>query len=242
MARDTDSVDDVLADFSWLLAMVCGIAVIAMLGMIALVIRRGLQPVNDLAGEIERIGETNLSAQLSASDNAARELKPIVVRLNDLLGRLSAAFDREKSFTADAAHELRTPLAGLGIRTWKSACGNRAQDAANYEKVIRDCLEVVKQMHSMVDGLLLLARSDAKLVNVSLAAVSVDELLQHAWQGFADRAAERQLHVEWNAGGKSFAANGSGETAFDPDKSFRQRGALHESGWNDRDRSGSTVG
>lgn len=195
MARDSDSLNDLLADFGWLLAIVCGAAIVVMLGVTMLVIRRGLKPVNDLASNIERIGESNLSDRLAES-TIPRELSPIVTRLNDLLGRLSSAFEREKSFTADAAHELRTPLAGL--ESALEVCLRKPRSGEGYEAVVRDCLDVVRQMHSMVDSLLLLSRADASLVKVSPSEVSIAAMLKDAWRQFEDRAHQRDLHIAWN--------------------------------------------
>jgi two-component system sensor histidine kinase QseC len=76
--------------------MVVGTAVI-----VALTVRRGLRPLGRVAEE---------AATIDAMPGA---LKPICLRLNDSLERLEAAFARERRFTADVAHELRTPIAEL---------------------------------------------------------------------------------------------------------------------------------
>ncbi len=83
-------------------------------------------------------------------------LMPVVFRLNGLLGRLDAAFARERAFTADAAHELRTPLAGL--LSILEVTITRTRDIAAYQKAIGKCLSIVRQMRTMVDNLLWLAR------------------------------------------------------------------------------------
>jgi two-component system OmpR family sensor kinase len=195
VARQTRELDEMLTRLGWLLGIVSAIAVTAVLTLSALVIRRGLRPVDDLAQRITRIGAQNLSERLAAT-SAPKELSPIVQRLNDLLGRLESAFDREKSFTADAAHELRTPLAGLESALEVCARKDRAPEA--YATVVRECLDVVRGMHGMIDNLLVLARADAGQIPVAVAPVQVDDLLEDAFARFKAAARNRSLDVQWD--------------------------------------------
>jgi signal transduction histidine kinase len=194
VARSRGELDRMLGRFRWLLALVCGCATIAMLGMTAIVIGRGLRPVNVVAGRISALGETNLSHRLADSD-VPPELAPIVHRLNELLGRLNAAFEREKSFTADAAHELRTPLAGLEAAL--DVCAKKVRAPEKYAEVVTDCLAVVRGMHGMVENLLMLARADAAQILPNLTDCAIDEFLTEAWRPFGQRARERSLNVKW---------------------------------------------
>ena len=184
-----------LQRFAWLLVLVCGCATIAMLLITAIVIGHGLRPVNLVAGRISTLGESNLSQRLADSD-VPRELTPIVHRLNELLSRLNAAFEREKSFTADAAHELRTPLAGLEAAL--DVCAKRVRAPEKYAEVVNDCLAVVRGMHGMVENLLMLARADAAQIQPALADCAIDELLAEGWRPFQQCAQQRSLNVTWD--------------------------------------------
>jgi signal transduction histidine kinase len=125
------------------------------------------------------------------------ELSPIVLRLNELLERLQNAFERERSFTADAAHELRTPLAGLEAAL--EVCVSRRRAPEAYETVAKRCLAVVRTMHGMIEGLLLLARADASQVPVSREVVDIENLLAESWKDFSAIAENRSLDVQWEA-------------------------------------------
>jgi signal transduction histidine kinase len=192
VAKPTSELDRFLTRLRWLLAGVCGIGAIVLLAATAGVIRRSLRPVGKLAGAIGAIGETELGARFDQSA-VPRELSPIVARLNDLLGRLESAFDREKSFTADAAHELRTPLAG--IKAALDVCATQRRDAAAYDRVVKDCLRVVNGMHAMIDNLLLLAQADADRVRCDTSTFDAAELLRETWSRQANRAREKQVKV-----------------------------------------------
>ncbi|WP_347360139.1 histidine kinase dimerization/phospho-acceptor domain-containing protein [Rhizobium sp. Root1334] len=83
--------------------------------LIWLIVRRALAPVDDLREAIEEKDGGNLAPV--PSNMLPRELRPIASSVNRLLGRLQAAFDAEREFTANSAHELRTPIAGALAQT-----------------------------------------------------------------------------------------------------------------------------
>lgn len=89
-----------------------GLLSLPLLGIVIwLVIGRGLSPLQSVTQEIARRSPDQLEAVPIA--DVPNEIRPLVAALNHLFARLSAAFERERRFTADAAHELRTPLAAI---------------------------------------------------------------------------------------------------------------------------------
>lgn len=83
----------------------------ALLIAMAWSVRRALAPVRDVASELQAREATDLRQM--PMDRAPRELQPLILAMNELFQRIDATLDRERRFTADAAHELRTPLAAL---------------------------------------------------------------------------------------------------------------------------------
>ena len=197
LARGTAPVDAVLAQLAMLLVLVGLVAVGLSAGVLWLTVRRGLRPVDGLANQIAGLGEADLAARLEAPD-APRELVPVVDRLNDLLGRLEAAFQRERGFSADVAHELRTPLAG--IRSTLDVALTRPRGAPEYEEVLRGCLRIAVQLQRMVEHLLTLARLDAGQVEIRPEAVCVNTLARDAWEPLTESAEARRLQVRWALG------------------------------------------
>ena len=128
-------------------------------------------------------------------ESSPQEVLPVVQRLNELLERLDTAMAREKTFSADVAHELRTPLAGL--ETTLEVCASRRRDPDAYHDVVSKCLKVTQGMHAMVNNLLTLARADSNALSVQTEPTDVASFLDECWLPFADRATQRGLRVEW---------------------------------------------
>jgi two-component system heavy metal sensor histidine kinase CusS len=195
--------DHALATLRWLLAGVGLTAVVAGVATMGGVVARGLRPLNTLANSIERVGTTNLSERITVNETP-REMTPVVERLNELLARLQAAVVRERAFTADVAHELRTPLAGVSSALEVSA--SRPREASEYQEVMGKCLLATRRMQSMVESLLLLARADSRQLSSTSPPIEFDMLLWECWDLHAADAQRRGLQVGWTrsaeAGGR----------------------------------------
>lgn len=147
-----------------------------MLGLLVLlggfcwfVIRRLLQPLERTAARIAAQSPDDLRPVPSADE--PRELLPIVQALNGVLGRLGPAMQAERRFTADAAHELRTPLAALRMRIQLM----QRQQAASHDAPIdlQGLRNEVDRCTALTESLLALARLDPERTE-SLAKESVD--------------------------------------------------------------------
>jgi two-component system sensor histidine kinase QseC len=162
--------------------------------VLAAVVRRGLKPVDALAAQIASVRPDDLSARIEPAGVPA-ELLPVVERLNDLLARLEQAFHRERRFSADVAHELRTPLAG--IRTLLEVSLAQPRDAASSRHTMEECLDINRRMQQMVENLLHLARADARQIEIATEPVNLSQLVRDCWRPFEEPAAAKRLHTEW---------------------------------------------
>jgi two-component system sensor histidine kinase QseC len=193
LARDTGTVEATVARMRMLLLGICGLAILLSEMVLLVIVSRAMKPVRRLAGEIESLRETELSTRLACKDVPA-ELTPVVERLNELLGRLQQAFARERAFTADVAHELRTPLAGL--QTILQVTRSRPRDRVEYEAIIDKCLKINLAMHGTIESLLLLARADAGQLPIHRKQVDLAALIGECRVPFESRAAERGVRFE----------------------------------------------
>ena len=194
----------------WLLAAGCGAATVVAVVAVGLLIGRGLRPVNQVASAIAGVGHETLSERLTEA-GVPRELRPIVRRINELLARLESAFARERALTADVAHELRTPLAG--VRAALEVCTGRRREPAEYERTIGRCVVTVDRLQAMVNNLLRLARLEGEeRQGQGDGEVDVPELVVARWEDFAARGAERGLSVKWELPDGGAAARGDEES------------------------------
>jgi two-component system heavy metal sensor histidine kinase CusS len=190
MARRPESMAATLASLRIVLIGVACVAVGLLAGSLWLVIRKAMVPLHRTAERIGSLGAEDLSERL---DSAAVpvELRPVIDRLNDMLGRLEAAFLRERSFSADVAHELRTPLAGIRSALETSLASDGTVE--EYREGLADSLAVAVRMQSMVAKLLMLARLENGEVAFHTEPIRPAELIDACWEPLAGAASRRGL-------------------------------------------------
>ncbi len=120
-------------------------------------LRVGLRPLGRLAVEVSALEPGRMDA---VAEPRERELRPLVRALNGLLGRLMATLERERRFTADAAHELRTPLAAVRLH---AELARDSRVPATRRQALDDLLSGIDRSSRLLDQLLTLARVDPLL-------------------------------------------------------------------------------
>ncbi|HEX8523973.1 MAG TPA: ATP-binding protein [Tepidisphaeraceae bacterium] len=152
----------------------------------------GLRPVGILADRIRAARTSALPDRIDLED-APDELSPVVIRLNELLQTIECAFAREKSFTADVAHELRTPISGL--ESMLEVCASRERTGPEYRQVLHRCRTTVQDMHRLIEKLLLLARADSGQMPAQMQWIHLRTLVEQCWEHVEPRAKQRELGV-----------------------------------------------
>jgi two-component system OmpR family sensor kinase len=110
--------------------------------------------------------------------------------LNEMLARLEASFERERTFVSDASHELRTPLAVL--KTELELALGRGRPREELEAALRSAVEETDRLVQLAEDLLVIARFDQGRLPVRLAAVEVDDVLADVRARFAIRSRETE--------------------------------------------------
>ena len=154
-------------------------------------LRQGLQPLERLGERAAAIDSHSLAVRFSVVE-LPDELRPIAKRLNDLLGRIEQSFERERRFSADLAHELRTPLAELRSFVECSLRWPEARDPGQD----REILAISAQMEGIVSHMLALARSEQGLLPVRIEPLHLDQIVRERWIRLAARALSRGLTAE----------------------------------------------
>lgn len=190
VASDRSELDATMTRLSRVLAgSAIGLAVLTAL-VIPAFARKALRPLDELAERAARIDAHSLGDRF-AEDAVPLELQPIVTRLNDLLARLESSFERERRFSSDLAHELRTPLAELRLQAemalkWPSERPATADQAT---------LEIVLQMEALVARLLELSRAEQGALKPDTKAFELGPFLETLAASFATEASSRRLEV-----------------------------------------------
>jgi two-component system OmpR family sensor kinase len=166
------------------------IVLLPLLGLaVWIVVGRGLKPLRRVTGALDARHPEALEPL--PTGRLPLEVQPLVRALNGLLDRLSSALDTQKAFVADAAHELRTPLAALQIQTQLVA---RAADDATRRDALADLQAGVTRATRLVEQLLALARSEPD-GHVQTAHVDLHALLDECVLAYAPLAQQRGVDL-----------------------------------------------
>src|ERR671923_445297 len=128
-----------------------------------LLARRALRPVDRMTEAARRISAEHLDERLETT-GSGDELDRLAATLNDMLGRLDATFRQVRQFSADASHELQTPLTILKGEIEVALRAPRSPE--EYQRVLTSALEESERLAHLVGGLLLLARAGAGVLRM----------------------------------------------------------------------------
>ncbi|MFZ0918019.1 MAG: heavy metal sensor histidine kinase [Candidatus Udaeobacter sp.] len=214
LAQDRSSDELVERNFAVLFIMVlCG-SVLASAFIAVIVTKRGLRPLREMTQSVARIGPTHLKERVTPAE-WPRELKPLAIAFDDMLMRLDDSFTRLSQFSADLAHELRTPIANM-IGEAQVAL-TRDRTAAEYRETIESSVGESERLSRIVDNLLFVARVDAAsepIARKQFDARAAVEKIAAFYQTVAD-----EHHV-------AVTCSGDGQIHADPDLFERALGNL----------------
>lgn len=161
--------------------------------LIWLVVSRALRPLNELSKELTSRKANELTPiRLS---QMPKELQPVLTSTNHLFERLSSAFEREKRFASDVAHELRTPLSVLEITLHNALTRWQQQGMSDTDENMQALRAGVERMRQLIEQIMLLNRThpdnfQAKTIDVDWAALCRDVVAD--WFGQLE---QKQQHI-----------------------------------------------
>ncbi len=157
-------------------------------------VRRGLKPLDDLAADVAARSPENLKPL--ARRTAPREVQPLLAALNRLLARLADALDKERRFTADAAHELRTPLAVVKVQAQVAQLSRNPDDR---QHALKQIVFGADRAARVLEQLLRLARLDPLAELPSAGKVDLGELARRLLVDTAVTADAGSVHLQASA-------------------------------------------
>jgi two-component system heavy metal sensor histidine kinase CusS len=168
----------------------------ALLG--AWVARRGLRPLRQMTGVARQVSAQSLTARLPL-DGIPTELRELAEAFNAMLARLEDAFARLSAFSADIAHELRTPLSNLLTQTQVTL--GQPRELAEYREALHSNLEELQHLAQMVGDMLLLAKADNGLLQTRREPLALEAELTALADYFAPLAEDAGVNIRIEAEG-----------------------------------------
>lgn len=159
-------------------------------------VKQQLKPLRDISKAISQKSAQDLSP-IPAPSTELKELQPIVNQLNAMLSRVDRALLAEQRFTADASHELRSPLSAIHMRLQVMQRKYQQQD------LLQDDLSVIHsdlvRATQVLENLLLLARLDPEQPQaLEKSTVQLNTLLEEVWQSLKAQAEAKKIQVQFN--------------------------------------------
>lgn len=170
------------------------LAILAAVGLTGMLLaRKAMQPIDRIVTRALVIGESSLAERLP-HPGGRDEIGRLVEALNEMLTRIERSFEAQRRFTADASHELRSPLSRL--RAELEVTLRRPRDGSEYEEALSSCLEEVDRLSHLTEDLLTLARLDAgEGRETPEQPVALAPILQDAVDRLASAADRRHVSV-----------------------------------------------
>lgn len=163
--------------------------------VIGFAVRSTVQPLEGLAARWN--SRSHESLQPLPADEIPKELLPFAEALNDLLARLRSMLERERQLAATAAHQLRTPLAGLQLALTRAS---EAQDLESVRAVLRDMSGTAQRTARLVQQLLALGRLDPELRGqLQMGPVDLVSLAQEVGESYVDAAMRKRIDLEFSS-------------------------------------------
>lgn len=156
-------------------------------------IERGLRPVNWVSDEVRQRAVENLKPIVIT--DVPNEIRPLIDSINTLLSRLEYSFENERRFTADAAHELRTPLAALKTQAQVAL---RANESEQKRKALEQVITGVDRATHLVQQLLTLARLDPQFSQVGCTRFDLHPVVVRVLTDLAPDALEKNIELAFD--------------------------------------------
>ena len=166
------------------------IGLMSFMGWIA--VRQGHAPLRDIVATIRRISASQLHSRL-APETVPSELADLALSFNEMLMRVEEAFQRLSNFSADIAHELRTPVTNLMTQTQVALSQSRTID--QYKEILYSNIEEYERMAQMIGDMLFLAKADNGLYKPNAINFDIGHQIRELFDYYEAWAEERGVSL-----------------------------------------------
>ncbi len=202
VAQDRSTDEEFSRQFGALLAVLLALGVVASTIIGLAVTKRGLRPLGEMTKALARISPTHLDERVPPAGWPS-ELQPLARAFDDMLDRLEDSFTRLSQFSADLAHELRTPIAN--IRGEAEVALTRPRSTTEYRAVIESTVAECERLSGIVDNLLFLARAEAADSRVARTSFDGRGEIEKIAAYYGAIAEERHISINCRGAGQVLA-------------------------------------
>jgi two-component system, OmpR family, heavy metal sensor histidine kinase CusS len=192
VAQDRTADERFRRQFRALLAIGLGLGVIVSALIAITVTKRGLSPLARMRRAFERIQPAHLSERIEPT-RWPPELRPLAASFDDMLGRLEDSFTRLSQFSADLAHELRTPIGNILGEAQVALTRERKPD--EYRAVIESTAAECERLSGIIENLLFLARADAAEQQVTRSSFNARAVVEKIITFYQTLAEDRHIEI-----------------------------------------------
>ena len=202
VAQDRSSDEQIAKEFAILAGFVV-LAGTAFATVLAITVtRRGLRPLGQMRRALERVGPAHLNERIDPERWPA-ELRPLAASFDDMLGRLEDSFTRLSQFSADLAHELRTPVGNMLGEAQVALTRDRTPQ--EYRGVIESAAAECERLSGIIDNLLFLARAESAEQQINRSVFDGRSALEKIRSFYEVSAEDRQITITCEGAAEIFA-------------------------------------
>jgi len=161
--------------------------------------RRSLSPIGYIASKARSITSENLSERMHPR-GTGDEMDDLIRTINEMIARLENSFKRMAEFTADASHELKTPICAM--RGEAEVLLSKTRPVEEYQEGVVHFIEQFDHLNQMVNDLILLSKFDATQVELKMAPLRLDILIEELCNLFQILAEQDRIVLEMGAAEK----------------------------------------
>ena len=192
ISLERESLDTIIRNVHLLIIGISLVVLVAVMMSTTRAINAGLKPLIQIKDDISRISPHSIDRRI---DNQGQpdELKPIATQFNLVLSEIEKAFTRERQFSSDVAHELRTPVSELRSL---AEVGLRWPDERDIDSYFSDIHESSRNLDLLIENLLHLCRSEEGHIELEISQVKLGELLAKICRSLNHEITEKNLTID----------------------------------------------
>jgi heavy metal sensor kinase len=158
-----------------------------------ILVRRSLSPIGYIASKAQSITSRNLSERLTPR-GTDDEMDHLIQTINGMIARLEGSFNRMAEFTADASHELKTPICAM--RGEAEVLLSKGRTAVEYQEGLAHFIESFDHLSRMINDLILLSKFDSSQAKLNIAALRLDLLIKELCSLFQVLADQKKISLQ----------------------------------------------